>query len=313
MANNIPPELKQFYKSSSSLSTDTSNNICPCSKKSNIKSKQKPITDGFSSILPIITLLGWSSDENLIEQLRKCASLSIATFDIECITVKIEEKNNNGSQHNIEYDFKFDDSNIYQASQHLGLIGYADNLSTDNLINNNFTKIFHLGNNETENENITESYIESRKELVKSFLSFVKQRSLLAKEIKEEILKDIFNHLKNIENEHIKLTNQPFKKRNSEYAKLKRALEALCNDFFIFGFNSAKYDVPILCQSLNYLVLETDENEYFLPNKLNNIKIFKKGESINTLKLNYNNVNIMFKDFYALESPFTSLQHKDII
>ena len=84
------------------------------------------------------------------------------------------------------------------------------------------------------------------------------------------------------------------------YQQLYNKLFLLIKRFHIFGFNSAKYDVPIILSNLYSII----GKEY----TTRQIKCFRKGSKILALTIRFGETEIIFKDYIFLDSPKTSLR-----
>ena len=311
---------------------------CPCEKFGNktdislnkpydfMSVYQYPLKFSKKSLPIYFSLFDMDNMLDFAKRLELASKLSNLFYDIESLREQVLNVKNTDPGIYLGYQELKDMIHGYHK---IIMIGYEDCLSEEiiswasddkkNIValeallkHSSYRKIFHIGNNEKDGC-IEEPTFDNQTLLIKSFIEFIFERSLLIKKIKSEIMKPIISYaekLMTIEKaalEDIETENEETRFNSNsvtEVKKLFNALEIFINETVLWGFNSAKYDNVIIMPYLKYL-LNIDKQSLFY---YKNFSLFRRGRIISNVSIKYNAIRITFRDFLNIENPYTSLE-----
>ena len=137
-------------------------------------------------------------------------------------------------------------------------------------------KVFHIGDN-LKSKHIFEPTHTNTTKMIKSFLTFIYQRNVLASITKYILLKPLLDQFK---------TSSLVQQKKGIFFNIQTRLEEILFESVLFAFNGAKYDNYLICNHLFLLISRLHAK----------IKVFKKGSAISTIKIIIkNNINITEK------------------
>ena len=255
--------------------------------------QQRPLQFYTKSLLPRIETFNLYSEKN--KYLLNLASYyNLATFDIESIT-KSSPSANLKSHKEIGFFYKLGQAlNCETDKQELIMIGMTSTI-TENVTswletnsqdmsyleieqtqNSNKTEIFHLANNHLSNRK-AEPNFENQTALVAKFIKTIYSQAVVTANVKRKILRPLEKQIMHLKEKHKDLTDAilEFMPRHTskgfdEIAKLKIAFDVFINEFVLLGFNSSKYDIPLIIPYLKALANNKKDDLFFFKN----IKIF---------------------------------------
>ena len=327
----LKPSYQKFEKvkkeSIKNPKEDKSWTYCFCEKNSpDIYINQNPLKFHPKSLSPRLEAFNFNNEE--VKALFYLASyFTFATFDIEAITrdtpAALANKNKEiGFFHSLG-----EETNVTLQKQEIILIGTTttitekvnDWLSGDFLNmtileseqqnKNSTTKIFHLSQNNLSNRK-TEPNFENQTQMVANFIRYIFSQAKIATRVKLKILQNLSSKISNLNCTHKRMNAVMLEFHNkrtpagySEIDRLQTAFDSFISEYVIFGFNSGRYDIPIIIPYLKYLI-NSNKNDLFY---YKNIKIYRKGTKINSLQIKHDGCVLHFRDFLSLDSP-TSLR-----
>ena len=283
--------------------------------------QQRPLQFYTKSLRPRLETFNLFSVAN--QNLLNLASyFNLATFDIESISKPGPAANITNKKIGFFYRMG-KEINCETDKQELIMIGVTTTL-TDNIVSwlrqdqsdnhtveieqrqdSTITQIFHLENNHLPNRK-SEPNFRNQTLLVEKFLRYVYSKAVDAANAKAKILRPIYKQISYLKKQHKDLTDTvlEFLPKNTskgfdDITKLQIAFDSFINEYVILGFNSSRYDVPILLPYIKALV-NNDRNDLF---HFKNIKIFRKGLRVNSLQIKHKGILLHFRDFLALEAP----------